>query len=92
MVMLFVADAAVAPDQLDPVAFDAVHRANVRAVGADNFHMLANVFEAAHGFKPPLLVVPTLRPPHSMHAALPNYACFGHESSAWPLVSLPVPP
>jgi hypothetical protein len=51
VVMLFVTDAAVEPDQLDPIAFDPIDSADVRAVGADHFHMLANVFEAAHGLQ-----------------------------------------
>ena len=46
--MLFMANAAVGADQLDAVALDAVDGAEMHAVGADHFHMLANVFEAAH--------------------------------------------
>jgi hypothetical protein len=48
MVMLFVADAAVGADQLDPIVFDPVDGADWRAVGSDHLHMFANVFEAAH--------------------------------------------
>src|SRR5437763_5396516 len=47
MVMPFMSDAAVGADQLDAVVFDLVDGADVNAVGADHFHMLANVLEAA---------------------------------------------
>ena len=48
MVMLLVRDAAVRTDQLDPVLLDPINGADVDAVGADHFHMLADVLEAAH--------------------------------------------
>jgi len=49
MMVLLVAFAAVGPDELDAIVFDSVDRADVSAIGADYFHMFANVFEAAHG-------------------------------------------
>ena len=84
MMVLLVTDAAVGADQLDAVVLDAVDGAEMHAVGADDFHMLANVFKAAHGVQLLLLSSPTLRSRHGMHAAPPNYACFGHVSSAAP--------
>ncbi len=42
------ANAAVGADQLDSVTLDAVDGAEMHAVGADHFHMLADIFEAAH--------------------------------------------
>src|SRR5690242_18454362 len=48
MMMLLMTHAAVGADQLDAVLFDAVDRADMHAVGADHFHMLADILEAAH--------------------------------------------
>src|SRR5690348_14636300 len=42
MVMLLMADTAVGPDELDAIVFDPVDGADMRAVRADHFHMLAN--------------------------------------------------
>src|SRR5574338_857779 len=52
MVLVLMADAAIGADQLDPVAFDPVDRPEMHSVRADHFHMLANVFEAAHRLLP----------------------------------------
>src|SRR5438270_5358955 len=49
MVVVFVTNAAVGADQLDPVLLDAVDRSQVHAVGAEHFHMLANIVKTAHG-------------------------------------------
>src|SRR5947208_1533118 len=48
VVVLLMRDAAVGADQLDPAVLDPVDRPDVHAVGADHFHMLTNVLEAAH--------------------------------------------
>jgi hypothetical protein len=48
VMMLFMANSAVGADQLDSVPFDAINGAKVDAVGADHFHMLTYVLEAAH--------------------------------------------
>src|SRR5689334_13556058 len=48
MVMLLMTHAAVGADQLDTVILDAVDGTHVDPVGADDFHMLANILEAAH--------------------------------------------
>ena len=50
--MLLVADAAVGADQLDAIVLDPVDGADVDAVGADHFHMLANILQTAHRFTP----------------------------------------
>jgi hypothetical protein len=50
MVAFVAALAAVLPGQLDPVALHLVDRADMNAIGADHFHMLANVLETAHLF------------------------------------------
>src|SRR6185437_9422170 len=92
MVMFLVPDAAVGADQLDPVLLDAVDGADVNAVGADHFHMLADILEAAHG----LLLAgwnwvtggSTLRSRRWFSDAAPDYACFAHESSGAPGCSL----
>src|SRR5690348_3908959 len=54
VMMLLMPHAAVGTDQLDPVVLDPIDGADVDAVRADHFHMLANLFEAAHGIYPPL--------------------------------------
>ena len=56
MVVLFMAHAAVGADQLDAIVLDPVDGADVDAVGADHFHMFANVFEAAHRYRLLLLL------------------------------------
>src|SRR5256885_8151445 len=60
MVMLLMADAADGADQLDAVVLDPVDGADMGSVGADHFHMFANVFEATHGF---CLLVPAPNAP-----------------------------
>ena len=44
--------AAVLLGQLDPVALDLVDRADMDAVGADHFHMFANIAGIGHGRAP----------------------------------------
>src|SRR6476619_5859598 len=48
VVMLLMADAAVGADELDAIVLDTVDGAEMHAIGADHFHMLTNVLEAAH--------------------------------------------
>jgi hypothetical protein len=48
MMVLLVAFAAVGADELDAIVFDAIDRAEMHAVGADHFHMLTDILEAAH--------------------------------------------
>src|SRR6185369_13311848 len=83
VVVFFVSDAAVGADQLDAVVLDLVDGADVDAVGADHFHMLANVLEAAHD----LLLGwqgSTLRLRRRFTGVAPDYARLAHESSGRP--------
>jgi len=74
MMMAFVAAlAAVALGQLDAVAFDPVDCAKMDAVGADHFHMLANILEAAHSHSP-LSVAP--------ERTTPSKGCKGSEPAS----------
>ena len=50
--------AAVGLGQLDPLALDLVDGADMDAVGADDFHMLANFAGVGHGGSP--LRLPTI--------------------------------
>src|SRR5205085_7929246 len=81
MVMLFVSDPAVRSDQLNAVVLDPIDGADVNAVGADHFHMLTNILEAAHC----LLLAgdrgSTLRLSRRFTAASSSYACLGDKSS-----------
>ena len=77
MVMIGVRETAVGPDQLDPVFLDTIDSADVDAVRADHFHMLANVFEAAHLYLLQALTRLNAPPPTGMHAAATRLRLFG---------------
>jgi hypothetical protein len=53
----------------------------VDTVRADHFHMLTDVFKAAHLYLLQALTRLNAPPPTGMHAAASAYACLGHESS-----------
>ncbi len=64
MVMTLVrALAAVTLRQLDAVAFDGVDRADGRAVGADDLHMLADLAEIGHAASPLSIAAKRCRAP-----------------------------
>src|SRR3546814_19846955 len=46
--MVIIVGAAVGPDQLDPAAFDLVHRPEMDAVRADHLYMLDNLAKIGH--------------------------------------------
>jgi hypothetical protein len=48
MMLVLVGDSAVRANQLDPIAFDPIDGPEMDPVRTDDFHMFANVFEAAH--------------------------------------------
>ena len=74
--------AAVGADQLDAILFDAVDGAHVHAVCADDFHVLANILEAAHETFSSL-GMPVQRFVRAASSRTRSaYACSRHESSA----------